>query len=148
MLVKLYNLPDPAPSYEKLKKNRIELRRALAPEKSLVVEWVNCNFSSAWADECEIAFSNKPVSCHIALRDGELIGFACYDAICRNFFRPFGSCGTLPQIGHRKGTAPLVPSFNERDWICLRDNRRCGTGRILQEVGWGGVDRRFRPGNL
>lgn len=34
------------------------------------------------------AFANNPVTCYIATREKELIGFACYEATARNFFGP------------------------------------------------------------
>lgn len=90
MLVKLYELPDITDTNNKLKEKGIEVRRAIAPEKHIIVEWVRKNFSSAWASECEVAFTNHPVSCYISIEDGNVTGFACYDATCRNFFGPTG----------------------------------------------------------
>jgi hypothetical protein len=40
--------------------------------------------------ECEFAFTNHPVSCFIAVKDGAMIGFACYDVTCKNFFGQTG----------------------------------------------------------
>ena len=90
LLVKLYELPDSAATLKKLHKRGIEVRRALAPEKNLVVDWVREAFSKAWACECEVAFSRLPVTCLIAVDDDALLGFACYDATCKNFFGPTG----------------------------------------------------------
>ena len=36
----------------------------------------------------QAAFSNNPITCYIAVREKELIGFACYEATARNFFGP------------------------------------------------------------
>ena len=41
-----------------------------------------------WAAEVEAAFCRLPVSCFLAVRDQDLLGFACYDATCKNFFGP------------------------------------------------------------
>jgi|SRR4051812_23888727 GNAT superfamily N-acetyltransferase len=90
LLVKLYDLPDPAPVLKKLRKRGIDVRRALAPEKNLVVDWVRGSFSKAWACETEVAFSRLPITCFIAVDDGTVLGFACYDATCKNFFGPTG----------------------------------------------------------
>ncbi|MFH1148573.1 MAG: GNAT family N-acetyltransferase [Pseudomonadota bacterium] len=103
MLVKLYGLPQLFLYCEGLERDGIEIRRALVPEKSIIVKWVRESFFSAWADECEMTFSNKPVSCHIALRQRELVGFACYDAVCRNFFGPSGVATTCRRSGIGKG---------------------------------------------
>lgn len=90
MLVKLYELPDSSGIMQKMERQGIKIRRAIAPEKHLVVDWVRSTFSTGWASECEVAFSNKPVSCYIAVEQGKLIGFSCYDATCKDFFGPAG----------------------------------------------------------
>lgn len=87
-LVKLYDLPPLAPALEKLKAGGYVLRRALPPEKSIVVDWVRRNFAANWADECDVSFSNRPVSCFVVTRENELFGFACYDSTCKAFFGP------------------------------------------------------------
>jgi ribosomal protein S18 acetylase RimI-like enzyme len=89
-LVKLYNLPEPAPYLKKLAAEGITVRRARAYEKFLVVEWVRKTFDLAWAGECDVAFSNQPVSCFIATQRGSILGFACYDSTFKNFFGPMG----------------------------------------------------------
>lgn len=90
MLVKLYELPDITEVNNKVKEKGIDVRRAIAPEKHIIIDWVRTNFNPAWASECEVAFTNHPVSCYIAVENGNMIGFACYDATCRNFFGPTG----------------------------------------------------------
>jgi GNAT superfamily N-acetyltransferase len=90
MLVKLYELPDSQAAYQRLLQAGITLRRALAPEKHKVTAWIRKNFSEAWASEAEVAFSRQPVSCFIAIRLGKIVGFACHDATCPNFFGPTG----------------------------------------------------------
>jgi GNAT superfamily N-acetyltransferase len=90
LLVKLYGLPDLAPRLGALEKEGIGLRRAMAYERHAVTGWVRASFGEGWASESEAAFSNLPVSCFIAERGGELLGFACYDATCRDFFGPTG----------------------------------------------------------
>jgi len=90
MLVKLYALPDSRDAYERLRKAEITMRQALAPEKHKVVAWVRQNFSEAWASEVDVAFSRQPVSCFIAIKQKNILGFACHDATCPNFFGPTG----------------------------------------------------------
>jgi hypothetical protein len=89
-LVKLYELPPLAPALERIRGGGYDLRRALPPEKSVVVGWVREHFSLNWADECDISFSNRPVSCFIVTKGNELFGFACYDSTCKAFFGPTG----------------------------------------------------------
>ena len=90
MIVKLYDIPELEPEIKKLREAGIEIRRAIAPEKHIVVKWVSDSFGEAWASECQVAFSNHPVSCYIAIENGKIIGHACYDATCKNFFGPTG----------------------------------------------------------
>jgi GNAT superfamily N-acetyltransferase len=90
MLVKLYELPDSQPAYQRVQQAGITLRRALAPEKHIVISWVRQNFSEAWASEVDVAFSRQPISCFIATQQRNVVGFACHDATCPNFFGPTG----------------------------------------------------------
>ena len=90
MLVKLYNLPEVESLIKKLNGRKIKIRAAMAYEKFDVVEWVRNSFGRKWASECDVAFSNNPISCFIAAQGGTIIGFACYDSTCKNFFGPMG----------------------------------------------------------
>src|SRR4051794_20181863 len=90
MLVKLYDLPDDTAPRERLRRDGIEIRRALAPEKHIVAHWVREHFLEAWASECEVAFGRQPVTCFVAVQNETLLGFACFETTCRNFFGPLG----------------------------------------------------------
>lgn len=90
MLVKLYNLPEEIPGLEKLKADGIEIRRVLPMDKHLIISYVKTNFSDEWASECDVSFSNKPISCFAAIKDKNIVGFACYNATCLGFFGPTG----------------------------------------------------------
>ena len=89
MLVRLYAIPSADDALAACAKRGIAVRRALAPEKPAVVAWVRAHFASS-TPEVEIAFAQVPVSCFIALRDNAIVGFACHDVTCRNFFGPEG----------------------------------------------------------
>lgn len=90
MLVKLYNLPTSTDLILALKKKGIEIRRPLPPEKHIVIHWIKTNFGDGWASECEKTFSTLPVSSYIAIKEGAILGFGCYEATCKNFFGPTG----------------------------------------------------------
>ena len=90
MLVKLYALPDSREIFERLSKAGITTRRALAPEQHKVIAWAREHFSEHWASEVNVAFSRRPVSCFIAVRQKNILGFACHDVTCANFFGPTG----------------------------------------------------------
>jgi ribosomal protein S18 acetylase RimI-like enzyme len=91
LLVKLYELED-IPDYTSLKKQNIVIKKAFTGDKSVILDFVKTNFPGApgWVSECEYALFNNPVSCFIAVKEGELAGFACYDAAARGFFGPLG----------------------------------------------------------
>ena len=89
-VVRLYDLPPVGSHLEKLEKRGVIVRVARAYEKTQVVTWVGDQFSAGWADECCIAFSHHPISCFIATEKGAILGFACYETTCKNFFGPIG----------------------------------------------------------
>jgi len=121
MLVKLYDLPDPSAAFAQLLKQGVQIRRALAPEKHKIVAWVRENFGEGWASETEIAFARQPISCFIAVKDARVVGFACHDATCRNFFGP---TGVEPQARkHGVGTGLL--------FACLDAMRQQGFGYAI-----------------
>ena len=88
MIVKLYSLPKI--NYEKIEELGATIRRPLASEKTKVLDWIQKNFSCSWADECGVTFSFQPISTYIAVIEKKIVGFASYDAACRNFFGPTG----------------------------------------------------------
>ena len=88
MLVKLYNIPNSHDIEKKLLKNGIRVKKALAPDRSKIIAFSRICAKDDYSDEVRAAFSNNPVTCYIATRERELIGFACYEATARNFFGP------------------------------------------------------------
>lgn len=90
MLVRLYDIPESGSRVRALHEAGIELRRALAPERHVVVSWVRRHFGEGWASECEVSFGRLPTSCFRAQRGQEVLGFACYDATAKAFFGPTG----------------------------------------------------------
>lgn len=92
MLVRLLELPEVSELERKLlEKEKIAFRRAIAPEKHLVSEWVMDQFGAYWQSEVEVAFSRQPVSCWLSQRGNQILGFACYESTARNFFGPTGT---------------------------------------------------------
>jgi len=102
MLVKLYDLPKIESCIKKMNDRKIKIRIAMAYEKFDVVEWVQSSFGRQWASECDVAFSNNPISCFIAVQSGKIIGFACYDSTCKDFFGPMGVAKIKRGIGSGK----------------------------------------------
>lgn len=87
MLVALYHLPDNQDSLRRLAQEGIHIRRAMAPDMLDVIDWVK-NTSKYAAGEVSVAFARQPVSCFVAEKDGNIIGYAVYEATCKDFFGP------------------------------------------------------------
>lgn len=90
MLVRLYAMPDPTLIYSKCKSNEVILRRPGVYEKHLVEGFVKEHFSPKWVSEVSVAMSRQPVSCYIATKNKEILGFGCYDTTCKSYFGPTG----------------------------------------------------------
>ena len=121
LLVKLYTLPDLTPDIEALRTQGIDIRRAIAPEKHIVVNWVREHFSAGWGSETEVAYSNHPATCFLATHENRLIGFACHEATSKGFFGPTGVDETYR--GRGVGKALLL--------ACLHDMRAMGYGYAI-----------------
>ena len=89
MLVRLYDLPSLDDALQTVAQRGVTLRRALAPEKHVVGDWVRAHFAASEA-EVEAAYARLPIACFIAVRGAQIVGFACHDATCLNFFGPEG----------------------------------------------------------
>lgn len=112
MLVALYNLEGVEKRLDAVRAHDITIRRAMAYERELIIDWVRQTFeanAAAWAGECAVALSSVPATCHIATRDGELLGFACHDATAKGFFGPTGTDERVRGLG--VGAALLVASL-------------------------------------
>lgn len=88
MLVNLLQIEDYHEELEKLKEEGIEIFRALAPDKYRIIEWVKEHSSINAAGECDVCFSNNPISCFIAAKGSKILGYACYNATAPDFFGP------------------------------------------------------------
>ena len=89
LLVRLYDLPT-VESEARVKAAGVEIRRALPPERHLVLDWVLSHFSPHWASEVAVGLSQLPPTVYLAVSEGRLLGFACYDTTAKGFFGPTG----------------------------------------------------------
>lgn len=87
MLVRLYDLPAGAETAMP-DADGVQIRRAMAPDKFRVVEWVREHTGISAAGECDVCFAHPAVSCFIATRGADIVGYACYDATAPDFFGP------------------------------------------------------------
>lgn len=88
MLVKLFNIPYSYDIEEALLKENIKIKKALAPDRSRIIDFSRICAKEDYSDEVKAAFSNNPITCYIATREKKIIGFACYEATAKNFFGP------------------------------------------------------------
>ncbi len=110
MLVPLLKLPALGPSLAKMTEQSIMIRRALPFEIGIIRTFVEQHFSSTWADEITVAYSYKPTSIFIAILNGEVVGFAGYECVCRGFFGPTGVAES--ERGKGIGGALLLASLH------------------------------------
>ena len=118
MLVNLAGLP------EENELEGVRIRRALPPDRELVLQWVEEHFSRGWRGECASALAAQPPCCFIAQKDGRCVGFSCYDATARGYFGPIGVEETLRGSG--VGKALLIRT--------LKAMREAGYGYAV--IGW------------
>lgn len=109
MLVKLYNVPDSRDLEKRLLEEGIRIKKALAPDRSKIVEFSRTCAKDDYSDEVSAAFSNNPITCYIATRDKKIIGFACYEATAKDFFGPMAVSETERKRGI--GKALLLKSL-------------------------------------
>ena len=101
MLVKLYDLPGPTIG-KRLLAEGIVVCLALAADRKNILAFIEKEFpntSVSWTDECVVALSKCPTTCYIAIQNSNIIGFACYDAIARNFLGPMGVAAKYRGMG-------------------------------------------------
>lgn len=115
MLVRLYDLPESTAIYQIVAEKGVTLRRARAFEKHTVAAFTKTNFSEKWVSEVEVAMSRQPITCFIATREKQILGFACYDTTLRGFFGPTGVSENARGLG--LGKALLFKALEG-----LRDN--------------------------
>lgn len=109
MLVRLYDLPDSSGLYQEIASKGVTLRRARAFEKHTVEAFARAHFSEKWVSEVAVAMSRQPVSCFIATREKQILGFACHDTTLRGFFGPTGVIESARGLG--LGKALLMRSL-------------------------------------
>jgi predicted N-acetyltransferase YhbS len=121
MLVRLYDLPDAAPYDARTTAAGISVRRMDAWDRAPVRRFVLEHFSENWASEAELAFSGHPITGFVAVKDGDIVGFAVYECSRRGFFGPTGVREDLRSSG--AGAALLMR--------CLESLREMGYGYAI-----------------
>src|ERR1043166_5005454 len=86
MLVNLLELPPLETQIGRMRDADVIVRRANAHEISRVRSFVESHWGAGWGGEISVGYANKPISVHIAIRNGDLVGFAAYECTRRGFF--------------------------------------------------------------
>ena len=89
LLVRLYDLPH-FDAEARVQQSGIVVRRAISPERQIILDWVGQNFFPGWVAEAALGLSQMPVTVFVAVRENALLGFACYDTTAKGFFGPTG----------------------------------------------------------
>jgi GNAT superfamily N-acetyltransferase len=121
MLIKLYELEDHWQFLSKQRALGIALRKPMGPEKHGIISWVSDHFGAGWASETDGALSNRPATCFVAVKEANIIGFACYDATALGFFGPIG----VEKSHRKKGTGTALMT------ACLLDMKLKGYGYAI-----------------
>ena len=115
---------------DRLAEQDITVRRADAADVAALEKLARDEFGGGWAWEVAESIrrgeAGEVAGCHIALRGGELLGFAAFGALRPSLFGPMG---TLPAArGTGIGTVLLRR--------CLDDQR--AAGMATSQIGWAG----------
>jgi len=109
LLVNLLKLSRLEPLVDDLNRSGVNIRHAQPFEITAVRNFIEKNFSVAWADEISVGFANKPVTVCLAPREGRVIGFAGYECTRKAFFGPTGVAEN--ERGRGIGTALLIAAL-------------------------------------
>lgn len=123
MLVNLYDC-NLEIDYNRPSLKGIRFLRVLAPNKQKMLDFVRRNFSDGWVSECDAAFSQSPSRCWAAVKDGEIVGFACYDATGRGYFGPTG----VREDMRGRGIGGTLLK------LCMKSMKEMGYGYAI--IGW------------
>jgi len=127
MLVKLYALPDASTYDARVAAAGIVVRRMEAWDRFALRRFINQHFGEQWGAEADFAFTHgHPVTGFVAVKDGEIAGFAVYECSRRGYFGPTGVREDLRGAG--AGAALL--------FRCLESMRDMGYGYAI--IGWVG----------
>ncbi|MEV6926958.1 GNAT family N-acetyltransferase [Dactylosporangium sp. NPDC051485] len=89
-------------------------------------DWVRAIWGDGWAWEVGQSLDRKGAGCYVAVRDGEILGFAAYGANRPSWFGPMGTAPAAEGLG--VGRVLLRR--------CLADQR--ADGHATAQIGWAG----------
>ena len=104
----------------------IEVRRGRPEDEEPLRAWCDEEFGGTWGQEAAMALHKNPPRLHVAVRDGEFLGFAAHGMQRVAMFGPMGTAEAAR--GHGIGAVLLRR--------CLADQRDAGIE--VAEIGWVG----------
>jgi mycothiol synthase len=110
----------------------VEIRRLTASEAPDFQRWMHTAWEAEWAREVRLTLARDPISCFVALENGEYLGFAACDT---NRLGWFGPMGTSEAARGRGVGATLLR-------CCLRDYLDRGAAEC--QVAWVGPQDFYR----
>ncbi|MGW4497380.1 GNAT family N-acetyltransferase [Micromonospora sp. NPDC004336] len=114
------------PAEERLAARGVTVRRAEPGDLPALTEFARATFGGAWDAELAGSVGREGAGCHLAERDGEVLGFAAYGSSRPSWFGPMG-------------TAPAAEGSGIGGVLlrrCLRDQRAAGV--TAAQIGWVG----------
>jgi GNAT superfamily N-acetyltransferase len=88
MLVSLYKLPPWEPEQKRMEALGVKIQKAFPPDRYQVIDWVRRYSGPYAAGEAACSFKDKGTTMYLAVREGAIVGYACYDATAPDFFGP------------------------------------------------------------
>jgi len=109
LLVNLLKLPPLAGAVKKLAARGVDIQRGNPYEQTAIRQFVEKNFSAAWADEISVAYARQPVTLFVATKGQKILGFAAYECTRRGFLGPMGVAKSAREKGI--GTALVLAAM-------------------------------------
>lgn len=116
MLVRLYDLPDPSPTYRRVQEAGVSIRRGEPWDRERYRRFIGEAFGPLWTVEADLAYNGSPITAFLAERDDRIVGFAAYECTRRGFFGPTG----VQQSERRRGIGAALL------FRCLESMREMG----------------------
>lgn len=68
----------------------VVLKRAMGLDRQKILQYIRDHFSEDWINEAGTTLASCPSRCVVAVKDEQIIGFACWDTTAKGFFGPIG----------------------------------------------------------
>jgi len=116
---------DTAAAEARLAADGIEVRRLRPDERSAFGDWMT-RWGGSWPQEAGRSADYDVPRCHVAVKDGVYLGFACHGGNRDTWFGPMGTA----EVTRGKGIGGVLLTR------CLNDQRAAGLTEA--EIGWVG----------